>query len=549
MRTRADVAAFLGVTPQQLGFLAFSSVPKYTVFNINKKRPGEKREIKAPILVLKRVQRRLADVIASIYESNNPPNSVHGFRLNRSIATNAKCHVHREAVLNIDLENFFPSINGGRIRGLFLHEPFNFPEEVADTLTNLCCDAGGLPQGAPSSPVLSNCICKRMDKRLLSFARENDLVYTRYADDITFSAFNKRRLRHACLSDGSPSLQLSSELLKIIEGNGFSVNTTKTHLSTRSSRQEVTGVIVNEKCNFKRSDYRELRVLLHNWLDVGYKHAGKEYIKHKPEIALAIVDDDDTISERKLRSHIRGRLAFYTMLANQNPGISKPLRRLWTMYAGATKEIVPTVDPESAIWQIVTYYDYVSSKDGSVKNFSKVGTVFKADGECLITAAHCVADLDEVNVCSEAVCEIAYGPVPQFCELGNVDWNPKSDYAVLHEMPEMLNNITGLTCDGTYRAQVGETVWAYGYSDAKPQLRCIEARVSEVHSDGRFYRVDRPFIEGMSGGPIINSRGSVIGIAVHGSAPREYVYDGEFLSIAHVNLGTNYQTNESCSAS
>ena len=531
MRTRSDIAAFLEISNQQLGFLAFSGVSKYLTFTIDKKQQGEQRVIKAPIAVLKNVQRKLAENISEVYESSNPPEAVHGFRSNRSIATNAICHVRRAVVLNVDLEDFFPSISGGRIHGLFKAEPFGFPEEVANALTNLVCDDGSLPQGAPTSPVLSNCICKRMDKQLLSFARKNNLVYTRYADDLTFSSFNKRQIRRTCLADDSPDLVLSAELVEIITKNGFAINSEKTRLSTRSSRQEVTGVVVNEKCNFKRSEYRELRVLLHNWIDVGWQYAGEMYLAHKPEIALAITDEADQISKEKLKRHVRGRLAFYTMLVNENSRQSQSLRKLWTMYHEATGERVPMVNPESAVWQIVTSYDYVSAKDGENKLFAAVGTAFKTSDNRIITAAHCIIDLNNGETSSDACCEIDGGRVKQPCAIADFNWDTKYDYAVLSKIPLGLKNVNGLSCDNSYRAQVGETVWAYGYSDAKVQLRCLEAQVVEVYDDGKLYRVNRPFIEGMSGGPVINSRGDVIGVILRGSAPHEYTYDGEYLCI------------------
>lgn len=545
MRTRGDIAAFLGISNQQLGFLAFSGVSKYSTFAIDKRRPGEKREIKAPISVLKNVQRKLAEIISEIYESSNPPESVHGFRPNRSIATNAKCHVRRAVVLNIDLEDFFPSIGGGRIHGLFKAEPFGFPEEVANALTNLVCDDGSLPQGAPTSPVLSNCICKRMDKQLLSFARKNNLVYTRYADDLTFSSFNKRQIRRACLADDSPELALSKELVEIITKNGFAINDEKTRFSTRSSRQEVTGVVVNEKCNYRRGDYRELRVLLHNWIDVGWQYAGEMYLAHKPKIALAITDEADQISKDRFKRHVRGRLAFYTMLVNQNSKQSQSLRKLWTMYNEATGERVPMVNPESAVWQIVTSYDYASKMNGENKLFGAVGTAFKTCDDRLITAAHCVLDLNDGEISQNAYCEIDDGRTKQPCGIADFIWDIQSDYAMLSKVPLGLKNVNGLSCDNSYRAQVGETVWAYGYSDAKAQLRCLEAQVVEVYDDGKLYRVNRPFIEGMSGGPVLNSRGNVIGIILQGSAPHEYTYDGEYLGIGEV-LGEVVESEVPC---
>ena len=94
---------------------------------------------------------------------------------------------HSLGFVFIDLENFFPSINFGRVRGLFMSEPFNVPQAGATILAQLCCHRGVLPQGAPTSPVISNIICSRLDRQLMKLAQSHNCFCTRYADDITFS--------------------------------------------------------------------------------------------------------------------------------------------------------------------------------------------------------------------------------------------------------------------------------------------------------------------------------------------------------------------------
>lgn len=533
MKTRKDLAAFLEISLKQLGFFAFSHANKYSTFRISKNHSNEKREIKAPISILKDIQRRIAAVVSEVYESENPPEAAHGFRPGRSIATNAKCHVHRAALLNIDLKDFFPSITGGRVRGLFKAPPFSFPDEVADALTNLVCDNGSLPQGAPTSPVISNCICERMDKQLLSFASRNDLVYTRYADDITFSAFNLRRIKRACLNDSCDSLELSEALIEIIEKNGFEVNEIKTRFATRSTRQTVTGVIVNEKCNYKRSEYRELRVLLHNWNIAGFSYAGEMYIAHKPEIAVKITDESDRISLEKLKRHVRGRLAYYTMLSAQNSHNSRSLRKLWTMFGEVSKEKVPMLSPEAATWRLTACYSCPPNDGEEKKDFTAVGSAFKTKGGLLVTAAHCIARINEETVEDYATCEIEFTK-PQICRVNAFNRNVDLDYAILSDIPQAMSKANGLTCDPSYHVQVGETVWAYGFADGKRVLRCLEAHVAESYDDGRMIRVDRAFIEGMSGGPVANAKGDVIGIILNGSAAFDYTFDGEFLSIGAI---------------
>jgi RNA-directed DNA polymerase len=139
---------------------------RYNSFSISK-RNGGTRLISTPATGLKTVQRRLSKLLYAIYE---PRKGVHGFAIGRGITTNAEAHVRQAHLLNIDLEDFFGSINFGRVRRLFLAEPFKLPNRVATVLAQICCHENKLPQGAPTSPIISNLICGRMDGQLKAFA-------------------------------------------------------------------------------------------------------------------------------------------------------------------------------------------------------------------------------------------------------------------------------------------------------------------------------------------------------------------------------------------
>ena len=149
-----DVASLLGVSVKKLRYLLFVRPEKsrYLSFTISKRRGGQ-RQIKAPKFELKIIQRRLADILQDQITVRIP---AHGFVRGRSIVTNANLHIHHRVVFNIDLKDFFPTINFGRVRGLFMAEPFNATQEVATNLAQICCHEGTLPQGAPTSPFISN---------------------------------------------------------------------------------------------------------------------------------------------------------------------------------------------------------------------------------------------------------------------------------------------------------------------------------------------------------------------------------------------------------
>jgi RNA-directed DNA polymerase len=184
--TREDVAALLEIDYYRLNYhlhIAKRHRDVYTTFYVSKK-SGGRRQISAPITALKIIQQKLNQVLQQVYQ---PKPAVHGFTLDKSIVTNAKEHSRRKYVLNVDIKDFFPSINFGRVRGLFMAWPYNLNDSVATVLAQICCYNNELPQGAPTSPIISNMICAKMDSQLQGLAKKHQCFFTRYADDITFS--------------------------------------------------------------------------------------------------------------------------------------------------------------------------------------------------------------------------------------------------------------------------------------------------------------------------------------------------------------------------
>lgn len=259
----ADLAAWFGITKAELTFLLNRkpAAARYTSFSIRKKN-GSLRVVDAPILPLRKLQRQLADLLLA---THSPRKAVFGFAAGRSIVGNATIHSKRRWVLNLDLEDFFPSIHFGRIAGMFQGYRFSFPRPVALALAQLCCHKGRLPQGAPTSPVLSNIVCDRLDAQLIDFVRRHGSRYSRYCDDITIST-TKIDFPVSIASAADPAaVQLSPLLTSIISANGFTVNAAKTRLHHRHARQEVTGLTVNVKPNVRRRVIRQVRAMLHAW--------------------------------------------------------------------------------------------------------------------------------------------------------------------------------------------------------------------------------------------------------------------------------------------
>lgn len=197
IKTRNDFADFLRIPRSKLTHILYVKKPDsyYETFEIPKKN-GDTRTICAPSGDLKSLQTKLADALWEHQKSlrsstETKPNISHAFEKGKSIITNAKIHRNKRFVLNMDLENFFDSFHFGRVRGYFEKSAgFLLPREVSTIIAQISCYNGRLPQGAPSSPIITNLICQILDMRLLKIAKKYKLDYTRYADDLTFSTNN-----------------------------------------------------------------------------------------------------------------------------------------------------------------------------------------------------------------------------------------------------------------------------------------------------------------------------------------------------------------------
>jgi RNA-directed DNA polymerase len=278
IRLRTDVDYFsrhvLGVSYASLRGLIYPE-PRYRAFVISK-RSGGHRIVNEPKRRLKLIQLRVLSFLNLKASASKP--CVHGFVKGRSIVTNAMQHLESRPhhLLNLDLEDFFPTINFYRVRGVFRKAPFFLEHEVATVLAQVCTYRNALPQGAPTSPALSNLVCRSLDRDLIGLARRHRATYTRYADDISFS-FSVRDAQNLpsniCAFD-SGSITLGHEIRGIIQDqHHFRINDRKTRMSTRRSRMEVTGIAINESLNVRREFIDRIRGALHAWEKHGYTSA------------------------------------------------------------------------------------------------------------------------------------------------------------------------------------------------------------------------------------------------------------------------------------
>ena len=228
----------------------------YQEFEIPKKSGGT-RKILAPTGELKKIMKALSYILNTIYV---PTESAMGFVCKRSVKDNASRHLHANYVLNIDLSNFFPSISTSQVDRSLRKEGVD--PMVASLIATICCyptktEFGyiqSLPQGAPTSPILSNICCRSLDKQLDGLAKRFHLTFTRYADDITFSSNH-----NVYQEDG----EFWKELKRIIAEHHFALNDKKTRLMKCGAKQEVTGVTVGDKVNVSRKYIKNLRAMIH----------------------------------------------------------------------------------------------------------------------------------------------------------------------------------------------------------------------------------------------------------------------------------------------
>ncbi len=319
---------------KHISYRAFVSPYNYKTFDILKKN-GKLRKIYAPEQKLKNILTTLNVIFQCIYK---PHMSTHGYVQGKSVCTNAKNHVSKNYVYNIDLENFFPSIHQPRIWKRLQFPPFNLNGnkiKIANLISNLtCCTIEEnvkkiLPQGSPSSPILSNIICERLDRNLMELAKKNNIRYTRYVDDITFSS-NENMFK----KDSS----FLKDLEMIINREGFLINQEKTRLQKKGYRQEVTGVIVNTKTNVSVKYIKTLRSLIFLIKKFGLIKANRIY-------CINFINKKIKKNEKPFLSLvIEGKLNYLKMLKGENDSTYLTLKNNYNEFI--KKEYISIIEKE-----------------------------------------------------------------------------------------------------------------------------------------------------------------------------------------------------------
>ncbi len=301
LATPAELATALGLSIPHLRWLAFHTEVAARVHYISftvPKRSGGVRTLSAPHRKLATAQQW---ILRQILDRLPVTAAAQGFIAGRSILTNARQHAGRTVVVNLDLEGFFPTITFPRVRSVF--QRLGYSPAIATILALLCTECPrrqveydgkpyhvatgprGLPQGACTSPALSNQVASRLDRRLGGLAAKLGLAYTRYADDLTFSgdaAFNER------------VGYLMARVRQLAEAEGFAVNEKKSRVLRRNAAQAVTGLVVNDRPGVPRAEVRRVRAILHRARTEGLDAQNREGRPH-------------------FRAWVRGKIAYIHM--------------------------------------------------------------------------------------------------------------------------------------------------------------------------------------------------------------------------------------------
>jgi RNA-directed DNA polymerase len=490
-----NLISYLRTSTEELKYIRWYRERMYHKFEVRNKN-GKIRIITAPNNRLKTLQRRIATLLDQLYRVRNP---VHGFVKGKSIKSNAKSHLRKKYVLNIDLENFFPSITENRVVGVL--NSLGISNQVSEIVARISCYQGHLPQGAPTSPVISNMICFRMDKQLMQFAKGMRCVYTRYADDITFSDHRPM----TAMFEGTPPFpgrfdpsHLVPALRQIISGNGFTANAGKAHYSDRNMRRTVTGLKINEILNVDRTYIRNIRSALYSVQTIGEQAAQAKF--H---------DKFGGISD--LGTHLEGKIIWLRYIRGQSDPVFRAIAVRYNLcFPNRRKiEVIPTDEEirDRAVWVVEhTEGDWAQ---GSAFFLKDVG---------LVTAAHCVEEATgplQIDLYHPSKPANVFKVTVQ-----NIDKH--RDLAILsHTVP----STEFFELERSHRiVQVGDDMTAVGFPKfAKgDRLNVRDGKISSltIKSGVKLIEVTQKLTQGMSGGPLLDHNNDVVGV-IHKGGPEE----------------------------
>lgn len=528
-----ELAHVLGyVKYSELAYLIYPS-SKYSIFTLKKKN-GTDREIHVPARKLKDVQHKLLKIFN---ELDNSRPAAHGFRIDYSILTNAKCHSSEKItfVFNLDLKDFFPSITFARVRGIFLAQPFNLDPRVATVVARLCTYKGILPQGAPTSPAISNFICRGLDGSLMQLAKKNLATYTRYADDLTFSFTKKKRVQlpNDIVDVSVDHAAVGKALQVAIDKHDFVINTSKVRLRSRHTRMEVTGLTVNEFPNVQRRYVDEIRGMLHAWKKYGLANAQVVFgtKTYKRQLRSGVIPPFENV--------LRGKLLYLKMVKSEQDKVYNLLARRFNDCVNLSPNSKAKKLPVSNF--VINEKDleksiFVISSINDPHLFEIKGTGFFLEGVGLVTCDHVIkypknkdAENKIIHKFPDSLVDKYFGfnkdeIYLQDCEENNICaldvlWTSASaDVAVLR--PKHGSTFEYLNLKAINVEKIVKEIHLVGFPffSAGKNLSFAEGKIRTRYKryEKQHYDITALIRQGNSGGPVLDKDFQVVGVAKEG---------------------------------
>lgn len=516
LQSREDVANLLGIKERSLRYFLYKVRPEhmYTSFKIAKANSKDGRQINAPHKKLKAIQRKLADALTCVY---TPKVCSYGFIPGKNNADNAQNHVKRCLVLNIDLKDFFSQIHFGRIRGMLMKPPYGIGKEAATTIAQITCYNGKLPQGAPSSPILTNMICVPLDNGLMRLAKETGCTYTRYADDISFSTYRKEFPADIVYVDDY-GIHIGKKLARILEKNSFQINPQKVTLRKKSQHQEVTGLTVNVFTNVRREYIRQLRSILDHCRKDSLYATAKAYIDKgfcKSDFILSAKDKPekaDIVSEWFI-AVLKGKINYIKTVKGENSLTYLSLAQQLNQVCGRDVFDISALHQLDAIIE-----NNVFILECADANRAEQGSGFYIHGMGLFTSYHVVE------------CGIIYkarkwnADEPQIIATVGLSVNARHadkdlDYAVFDTV---LNTDPRYVIElgDSQQLHIGDVVTIVGYPNHvtgnSPNIQTCTITGEKTLFGAPFYTVSGHVFHGASGGVVLNSKYEAVGIIMGG---------------------------------
>lgn len=514
LKNRADVAELLEVDEKSLRYILYVKRPEnmYKKFNISKKKGGF-RTINAPEESLKAIQKKLSYIFSLIY---NKKACAYGFIKGRDIRGNSKQHIKRNFILNIDLENFFDSINFGRVICMFEKPPYNVEKDAATVLSQLVCCNGILPQGAPSSPIITNMICRPLDTQLVRLAKKFSLNYTRYADDITFSCNKSKFPEEIAYYDKQEKLCIGKSLQEVISRNGFKVNTNKVFLNYKDRRQEVTGLIVNRFPNLRREYLKEIRAILYNCRRYDIYLQAKKYIEessytNKNIMRISMLEDKKSkeIICKWFKNVISGKIRFIgNIRGKESPCYIKYALECNKLF---DEEIFKIIKSKSQ--ELIENTVFVVKIEKGSKYIQGSGFFIQDLG--FVTSMHVTPDIDETYDVFTPKEDIPR----KLCLFNNKANNQELDYSI-YDLKNPTSNY--LKLGDSSNLNIGDRITVCGYPmyDKGDSIYIQNGEITNLkkgYFGSRIYTVSQRLIHGISGGAVLNTNNEVIGIIKAGA--------------------------------